>query len=460
MSNENKQTNSPLQRTIGFWRAVGIMGGIIIGSGIFYIPAYALDYAYGNAGLALVGWILAGLMCLGASMCYAEFGSMIPKAGGTYLYISEAYGKAGPLIAYTMGWADTLVMIPAGNTALALVAAQYIGSLFGGFTAFQTSCVAAGLIFMFTMLNIRGAKEGGTISTVLLAVKVSAIIAVILACFFFGGGGGDAITFQYTLGEGNPVSAIVFSVVAALWCFDGWNSICHMAGEIKDPGKNISKVMLFTLTAVTVIYLLYNIAIMKIVPIADIVASENVTFDVVQLIFGKGAAVVITCCIIASVLGGLSGSILVYPREIYAIARDHRFFAIFGKLDKKNKQPVNAHLYVMALGILYCFMASVQYLVNLSTLCGWTYYMLVVLGVIVMRKRRPDMERPYKVWGYPIVPILVACCAVVMIIANYYWDQSLIFGFVLPLTGIPAYFAFNAYYKKHGYPEFEDELKE
>lgn len=438
---------SEVKRTLSFGRAVGVMGGLIIGSGIFYTGSYVLDYSHGNAGVAILAWILGGLIVLGAAMCLSELGGIMPANGGTYVYLTRTYGKASPLLGFTMGWADALIGIP-GNAAIAMVGATYIGTLFGGFSSLQISFLASGICVVLTVLNLLGAKGGSIISTVLLFVKVIAILGVIIACFVLGQNTGDPITFTNTTGEGAVLPALACSVVAVLWCFDGWNSICHMGGELENPKKNLSRVMAVTIVGITVLYLLFNLGVMRVVPIEDIIASENVTYDVIGILFGKGAATVITIAIICSVIGSLNSCILVYPREIYAMSRDRRWFAACGKLSKKSGQPVAASLYILAMMIFYCFVTSFQNLVNIIVLYNGIYFMLAVFGVIVLRKKYPDLERPYKVPGYPVVPILVCLCYFVILVVNFVWDPSTVAGFIIPLTGIPAYYAFQAYYKK------------
>lgn len=265
---------SEVKRTLSFGRAVGVMGGLIIGSGIFYTGSTVLDYSHGNAGISILAWILGGLIVLGAAMCLSELGSIMPANGGTYVYLTRTYGKAAPLLGFTMGWSDALIGIP-GNAAIAMVGATYIGTLFGGFSSLQISFLASGICIVLTLVNMLGAKGGSVLSTVLLFVKVVAIVGVILACFFLGGNTGDPITFTNTTGEGSVLAALACSVVAVLWCFDGWNSICHMGGELQNPKKNLSRVMIVTISGITVLYLLFNLAIMHVVPIADIISSES-----------------------------------------------------------------------------------------------------------------------------------------------------------------------------------------
>ena len=435
-----------VKRTLSFGRAIGVMGGLIIGSGIFYTGSSVLDYSHGNSGIAILAWILGGLIVLGAAMCLSELGSIMPANGGTYTYLTRIYGKAGPMLGFTMGWSDALIGIPA-NVAIAMVSAQYIGTLFGGFTDFQVSCLAAAICIILTVVNMMGAKGGSQLSTILLFVKTAAILVVIFACFLLGPETGDPIKFVNTTGEGAALPALACSIVAVLWCFDGWNSICHMGGELQDAKKNLSRVMTVTIVGITIIYLLFNLGIMRIIPIADFIASENVTFDVTEILFGKGAATVITIAIICSAIGSLNSCILVYPREIYAMSRDRRWFSVCGKLSK-NDQPVAASIYILIVMVFYCFATSFQNLVNIMVLYNLIYFMLCVFGVIVLRVKYPQLERPYKVPLYPILPILVCICYFIILVVNFVWDPSTVVGFIIPLTGVPAYYAFQAYYKK------------
>lgn len=437
-----------LKRNITFGRGVATMGGIMIGSGIFYTLSYVLDYAHGSSGIAMIAWVLGGLMVLGTSLCFAEMGSRMPEAGGTYLYISRTYKKIGPPIAFAMGWSDALLGIPAGNCAIALVAATYIGTLLGGFSSLQISIVAAAIVVITGVVNMFGTKVGSTISSILFAIKVIAIFGITIVCFLLGGNTGDPVSFTITDGS-SPVTSVIFAVVAVLWCFDGWNSICHMGGEIENPQKNIPRVMSVTVIGIMVIYLLFNMAVLHVVPVADIIASENVTYDVMELIFGKGISVVVTIIIVCSMLGSFNGSVMVYPRELYAMACDHRWFGIFRKTTKKTGEPWVADIYLIVMMVFYCFAASARDLVNIITLNSWIFYVLVLLGVIIMHRRDPEYKG-YKAPLYPVLPILMALFAIAMLVVNFLMDSTGVLGLLIPLTGIPAYIFFKMYNKKHG----------
>lgn len=443
-----------MKRDLGLFRAIGLIGGLMIGSGIFYIGSYVLNFSHGNSGIALLAWAIAGLISLGAGLCYAEMASFMPQSGGTYLYITQAFG---PCLGFAFGWTDFWISTSGSVAALGLAAAQYIGSLKGGFDSMSTSVLAALIIIALSLVNMKSVKTGGSLSTALLAIKVAAIVTVLAACFSFSGGKGDPIAFVNTAGEGNFMSALVFSVVAALWAYDGWSSVCTVAEEVKEPQRNIARAMLISVGGITVIYLLYNIALMKVLPVDVIISSENPTFDVIQTIFGTGAATAITLAIICSILGSANSCLLAYPREFYAMARDYRWFPLFGKLSKSGKTPIYSQLFFMIYTAAICFSTDFVTLVNVTVLAGWLNYTTAVAACIVLRRKYPDLERPYKVAGYPVIPIAVILCTVVMLAVNFIWDPITVVGLLIPLSGVPAYFLFQKYFEKRGYPEFKEE---
>lgn len=182
--------NHGMKRDMGFFRAVGLMAGLMIGSGIFYVGAFVLDYVNLSTGMALLAWLLAGIMSLCAGLCYAEMGTAMPRSGGSYVYVTESFG---PMVGFTMGWTDFWITQTGSIAALALGFSQYLGSLFGGFSSLTTSLVAVATIIVLSIINMIGVKEGSTLSTVLLVVKIVVIAVVIISCFTFDGGMGSEI---------------------------------------------------------------------------------------------------------------------------------------------------------------------------------------------------------------------------------------------------------------------------
>lgn len=448
--------NHGMKRDMGFFRAVGLMAGLMIGSDIFYVGAFVLDYVNLSTGMALLAWLLAGIMSLCAGLCYAEMGTAMPRSGGSYVYVTESFG---PMVGFTMGWTDFWITQTGSIAALALGFSQYLGSLFGGFSSLTTSLVAVATIIVLSIINMIGVKEGSTLSTVLLVVKIVVIAVVIISCFTFDGGMGSEIIMNFEGSIGDFVGAISMGVIAALWAFDGWTSICMVAEEVKDPQKNIPRALIITLAGLTLVYLLFNIGLMRVLPAEEIAAADNATFDAMEKIFGTGVASILTVGVVICILGSCNSTVLTYPREYYAMARDKRWLPVFGKVDKKSGTPKNSQIITMAYASIICFFADFQSLIDIAVLATWIYYSMGVASCIVLRRKYPEIERPYKVWGYPVLPIIVVIFGIIMLAANFITDPSTVLGLLIPLSGVPAYFIFKAYYNKHPFPEFDDAVK-
>lgn len=450
---ELTKPNHGMKRDMGLFRAVGLMAGLMIGSGIFYVGAFVLDYVNLSTGMAVLAWILAGLLSLCAGLCYAEMGTAMPRSGGSYVYITESFG---PMVGFTMGWSDFWICQTGSIAALGLGFSQYLGSLFGGFGSLTTSIVAAVIVIILSFVNMKGVKEGSTLSTILLVLKIVVIAVVIISCFSYQGGSGISITMGFEGGAGAFIGALSMGVIAALWAFDGWTSVCMVAEEIKEPQKNIPRAIVITLAGLTVVYLLFNLGLMKVLSPEQIASADNATFDAMETIFGTGIATVLTIGIILSILGSANSAILAYPREYYAMARDKRWLPIFGKVDPKSHTPKNSQMITMVYACIICFIADFQSLIDIAVLATWIYYSLAVASCIVLRKKYPEIERPYKVWGYPVLPIIVVLFGITMLAANFLTDPHTVLGLLIPISGIPAYFIFNKYYSTHEFPDMDN----
>ena len=445
--------NHGMKRDMGLLRAIGLMAGLMIGSGIFYVGAFVLDYVNLSTGMALLAWVVAGVLSLFAGLCYAEMGTAMPRSGGSYIYVTESFG---PMIGFTMGWSDFWICQTGSIAALGLGFSQYLGSLFGGFDTMTTSIVAAVTVIILSVINMLGVKHGSTLSTVLLALKVVVIAVILVSCFTFSKGNGDPIELTFEGGIGGFVGALSMGVIAALWAFDGWTSVCTVAEEIKDPQKNIPKAIVISLGALTVVYALFNLGIMRVLPAEEIAAADNPTFNAMEAIFGTGVAAVLTIGVLLCILGSANSAILAYPREYYAMARDKRWFPVFGRINKKSRTPMNSQIITMVYACIICFIADFQSLIDIAVLATWIYYSMGVASCIILRRKYPDIERPYKVWGYPVVPIIVVIFGIIMLVANFLTDPHTILGLLIPISGIPVYFLFNAYYKKHEFPDLDE----
>lgn len=435
--------NGQLKKELGVFGAMSIIGGIVIGSGVFYVGSFVIERAGFSVGWATAAWIFAGCYSLMAGLCYAELGASMPEAGGSYVYLKKAYG---PVVAFMMGWTDFWISCSASISALALGFATYF-SVFVPLSSLGVKLVAAALIVLLSVINMLGVKNSGRLQSVLMVLKLVPILVIIA----FGLANLDQAVnpVSFDLGGKSFFGSFALAVMAALWAYDGWSSVTLVTEEIKNPQKNLPKAMLLAIGGVTIIYTLFNFVLMKLLPLTEMAADPNPGSTVSVLLFGKVGAVFITVAILISILGSTNGSILAFPRETFAMARDKRFFAIFKTIHPKYNTPIVAQFFMMLVSVGVLFIGSFEQITVLVVFTQTLFYTLGISAIFVLRKKYPQMERPYKVWGYPVVPALTLLCATLLLINALIEDPSgSVLGLIVPLTGIPLYFYFNKKYSQ------------
>lgn len=434
-----KENEGRLKKELGVFDAMSIIGGIMIGSGIFYVGSFVIERTGLSVGWAVAAWIFAGLYSLMAGLCYAELGASMPEAGGAYIYLKKAYGAP---VAFMMGWTDFWITCSASISALALGFSTYF-SVLVPLSAFKMKLFAAGLIVFLSLVNMLGVKNGGRFQSVLMVLKLVPIFAIIVFGFLYGKGGLNPVSFALPEGKG-ILGAFSLAVIAALWAYDGWSSVTLVTEEIKDPQKNLPKSIALAIGGVTVIYTLFNFILMRILPLNIMAADPNPASTASAMLFGKTGAVFVTVAILISILGSCNGSILAFPRETYAMAKDRRFFRICSHISPRFNTPVYAQLFMMMVSVAVLFIGSFEQITVLVVFTQTLFYTLSIIAIFVLRKKFPDMERPYKVFGYPVLPALTCICAVLLLINALLEDPSgSLLGLIVPLTGIPFYFYFR-----------------
>lgn len=441
MNSKENNSGTGLRKELGIFHSVSIVGGIMIGSGIFYVSTYVLERSGLSAGFAVLAWAVAGLMSLMAALCYAELGTSMPKAGGTYNYISEAYG---PGIGFSMGITDFFISQSGSVSALAVGFATYF-SVLVPLTDIQVKIMAIAIVIVFSLINMTGVKKGGRLQGVLLIAKLVPIALIIVLGLAMGNMNNP---MDIVPGEGLSVTtAFALSVVAALWAYDGWSSVYIVAEELKNPKKDLPKAVIIGVGGVTLVYILFNLAILHVLPISEIVATEAPASMAAQAILGKPGAVLVTVGAMIAILGSCNGCILAYPREFYAMARDGRFFRVFGRINPKTGTPVFAQLGMMAVSCVLILLGTFEQLTALVAFCAWIYYVLGISSVYVFRKRKPKMERPYKVIGYPVVPALTIVLSLIVLVTTLWEDpKNSAVGVIVPIAG---WLIYHLYFKKH-----------
>lgn len=465
-----------LERKIGLWVSISIVIGSVIGSSIFMKPA-TMAAQLSSPLLLLLVWIVAGIVSLFGAMINAEVGCILPETGGQYVYFRHMYGD---FFAYLYGWACFMVINTASISGIAFVFADYTGyfiklphfsstiehsipiviPFIGKFYLLEnigTKLVAIFLILLFTLINIRSLKASGGVQVFLSVLKVVALLFLIGAIFFSSKGDAHNLTqastsFNYS--GWKLVTAFIAATTGALAAYDGWNNLGFISGEIKNPQKNIPRGLIAGLGVCILIYALTNEAYLYMLPVDTMKSSSLVASDALYKVLGIAGGGFVAVLVIISTAGSTNGNILPCARIIYAMAEEKHFFASTGKVSSKYKTPVNA-LWLQAIwAILLVFMGSFDMLMDMFVFISWVYYGFAAYGIVILRKKMPEADRPYKLRGYPYLPAVFILFTTLYVIITLYNDINnylegksaiinSVFGIALTAIGIPLYWYFK-----------------
>jgi APA family basic amino acid/polyamine antiporter len=416
-----------------------VIGGVV-GSGIFLSPS-EIASAVPAPLLMLAVWVVGGLFSFFGAVAFAELGAAMPEAGGIYIYLREAYG---PLLSFLFGWTLFLV-IDSGSIATLAVAFSYnILPRFAEMSPLVKKLIAAGFVAFLGTVNYVGLRWGSRLQNLTTYLKTGAIGIIVIGVFFFTKGHGNVRNFVEP-GSG-PFSlpllgAFGVGLVASLWAYKGWEAATYSAGEVKNPQKNLPLGILIGTVSVIVLYVLANLAYLYIMPVGQIAASEGrVALDIMQIIGGPFLASLITFLILFSILGAANQNMLTSPRVYFAMARDGMFFK---KIAECHPQFLTPHVAIVAItlwSIVLTLTGTFKQLFTYVIFGEWIFFGLTVFAVIVLRKKKPDLPRPYKTWGYPVTPILFVLAAVYVAVGSLLSSfKNAMFGLGIICLGIPAY---------------------
>jgi APA family basic amino acid/polyamine antiporter len=449
---------------LGLWDATMIVAGSMIGSGIFIVSA---DIArnVGSAGWLIGVWLITGFMTITAAVSYGELSGMFPKAGGQYVYLKEAYN---PLIAFLYGWSFFAVIQTGTIAAVGVAFSKFAAYLwpdlsetlvlfqFGSLKISPAQIVSILIIALLTFINTRGVQGGKIIQTTLTVTKLLSLFGLIV--FGFAMMNGEVWKANWTNAwelhkiEGNgditslmtiaAVGAIASSMVGSIFSSDAWNNVTFIAGEIKNPKRNIGLSLFLGTLIVTIIYVSANIMYTAVLPLHDIALSPNDRVGVTAstVIFGDVGTKIIAIMIMISTFGCNNGLILSGARVYYTMAKDGLFFKQAGSLNKFAVPQWSLWIQCV-LASIWCLSGRYGDLLDMISLIVVVFYMLTIIGIFILRKKQPDAERPYKVFGYPFLPIIyimmgITFCTLLTIYKpNYTWP-----GIIITLIGIPIYF--------------------
>jgi APA family basic amino acid/polyamine antiporter len=464
---ENKAAE--FKPSLGLFDATMIVAGSMIGSGIFIVSADMLK-DLGSAGWLIAAWLITGFMTLTAALSYGELSAMFPKAGGQYVYLKEAYN---PLIGFLYGWSFFSVIQTGTIAAVAVAFAKFTGYFFpifawedtnafrlAGLTIHYAQLLAIALIILLTYINTKGVQTGKLIQTFFTSTKLLSLFGLIIAGF---------VTFNWDIWQANwqnawslnhlskgmdgtipiepllgmvAIGAVAGAMVGSIFSSDAWNNVTFIAGEIKNPQKNIGISLFLGTLIVTIIYVLMNIVYLGNVPLQELAfAKDNrVALSASEVIFGNSGTIIIALMIMISTFGCNNGLILAGSRVYYTMANDKLFFKKAGKLNK-NIVPEWALWIQCIMACALCLSGKYGDLLDMVSFVVVIFYVLTIVGIFILRKKRPNADRPYKAFGYPILPLiyilmgLTFCILLIQFRPAFTWP-----GLIITLTGIPIYY--------------------
>jgi basic amino acid/polyamine antiporter, APA family len=439
-----------LVRDLGLSQAGAVVVGTIIGSGIFLVPSEMMQ-AVGSARLVYLAWMVGGLLSFFGALTYAELGAMKPQAGGEYVYVRDAYG---PLTGFLYSWTWFLIAKPASiatiTTGLVRILETFpVFSFFSQawithpITIHYGQIVAIAAAVMMSWLNYIGVRRAGEFQFLFTLLKVAIILGIVVVGFSYRGGTWANFATEFTGAKGG-VAGFFAALVAALWAYDGWNDLNMVAGEIRNPQRNIPLALIWGVAMVGVLYILVNAAVQYVLPAAAVAASQRPASDAVSLVLGYSGASLVSLGMAISMLVTLNGTIMSGARVPFATARDGYFFKAIAEVHPRFHTPSVAIMAQCGLAIVLLLMGgSFRQFFSLAIFAEWLFYMIAASSVFVFRRREPNLTRPYRVLGYPVIPALFVLASGVLLYYTFTDNlKSSAAGCLVILAGVPVFYSF------------------
>jgi len=453
MSNQTTQDSPQLLRKMNLLDSTFLVIGAIVGSGIFMTTGFIAEYLPSPL-MILIVWLLGGFFAMSGALAFAELGAMYPRAGGQYIYLREAYG---PWAGFLYGWGFFWVIECGGVAALAVGFAEYFGyfvpalstktyflkfNLLGFDYSLSTGqLVAVASILFLTAINYMGIKSGIVVQNIFTFLRIAAVVALIVLGLTVGSKAG-VVSFEGLLKGDISFSIKLFGLafIAVLWAYDGWYGINCAAGEIKNPGKNIPRGLILGTLSVMLIYFLMNIVYVSALPVERMKGVTRIGELASTQLFGPTATLFISATIMISIFGCLSASILYGPRVYFAMAQDRCFFKSMRYVHPRYRVPTKAIVWQGIWSSLLCLSGTFQDLIEYVVFALVIFWAATGLAVIILRFKQPEISRPYRAWGYPILPILFVLINL-GVFFNTIWAQPFqsLIGLIILIAGIPAF---------------------
>jgi len=441
-----------LRRDLGLWGAIAIVVGTVIGSGIFLVPR-AMVQRVGSPSMVFAVWVFGGLLSLCGALSYAELAAAMPEAGGEYVYLREAYG---PLWGFLYGWTQMFVAKSGSIASLAAGFILYLANFFPGLDGvFYTvplpigaqgaplalhygQLLAIALILFLGGVNYFGVKLGGDIQIIVTGIKVLLIACIVVVGLGLGKAHAAA---PAVISHPLTIAGFFAALVAALWAYDGWNNVSMVASEIRRPQRSLPVALIAGTLAVIAIYLAANAAYFHVLTAQQVGSSPRVAADMMRRVVGNWGANGVSVAAMISIFAALNGSILSGARVPYAMARDGLFFAPVARVDAAYHTPGVSILLLTAWSALLVLSGRYEQLFTYVIFASWILYGMTTASVIVLRRKRPDLPRPYKTLGYPVLPVLFVIVAIFLVLSTLFDSpRESLLGLGLIFLGLPFYY--------------------
>jgi APA family basic amino acid/polyamine antiporter len=422
-----------LPRKIGFWGGSAIMVGIIIGSGIFAVPG-EIARELRNPGLVLLLWVAGGVLSLFGALTYAELGTMFPRSGGIYVYLKEGLGAP---VAFIFGWTYMVLTKPLAAAAISTVFSDHLNPLLG--VSWPPQVVTCVVLVVLTGVNLVGVRIGSGVSIVLTGLKVLALLGMVGCAMVSGPGPTKA-----PVSPGAPaglLAGLTPVLYAILWTYDGWSDVAAIAGEVEEPQKNLPRILLVGTAATIGLYVAVNAVYMAVLPLEEMARTPAVAPVVMERLLGPWGATAVSLVILVSTIGSSHAAVLTGARITFAQAREGLLFRPLAHVHSRFETPDVSLLVQLVLSCLAVLLfRSFGRLAGGFTFTMWIFYAMSAAAVIVLRKRRPDLARPYRCWGVPAIPLLFIAAAVGMTVLEIRRaPRETLPWLAVFLAGIPAY---------------------
>jgi len=453
-----------LVKGLGLYGATSVVAGTMIGTGIFVVPSIMLQQV-GTPSMVVLVWAFAGVLSLFGALGYAELGASLPQAGGEYVYIHRAYG---PMLGFLYGWTQFIVAKTASIAAIATGFVIYFAyffpqlngliwqvpvSLAGHAVIFRLTGLQVGatvMVLLLSGLNVLGVRRSGAVQTVFTASKLLVLAMLIVLGLTFGRGSFEHFRPVLSGGShGSLLSAFGVATVSALWAYDGWNNLSMVAGEVQDPQRNMPRALIIGSLLVIVVYVLANIAYFYVLSPPEILGTNTVAADAAQRFLGSAGGAFIAVGVMISTFATLNGSILAGSRVPYAQACDGLFPQTLAGVHPRFHTPAASILAQACIAGIFALSGTYEALYTKVICSEFLFYALVTAGIFILRHRMPALARPYRTWGYPVIPAVFIILAVLLLVNTFYEKRSdTLWGLALMGSGIPAYFLWSLWKRR------------